>query len=60
MFSILFDIVKSCNVFGDEVLQLIFTIFGGMTMEEQYDDFYNPYEDVEFLMKSKKEEKMIN
>lgn len=30
-----------------------------MTMEEQY-DFYNPYEDMEFLMKSKKEEKMIN
>lgn len=31
-----------------------------MTMEEQYEDFYNQYEDVEFLMKSKKEEKMIN
>lgn len=29
-------------------------------MEEQYEDFYNQYEDVEFLMKSKKEEKMIN
>ena len=30
-------------------------------MEEQYEtDFYNPYEDVEFLMKSRKEEKMIN
>lgn len=30
-------------------------------MEEQYEtDFYNPYEDMEFLMKSKKEEKMIN
>lgn len=30
-----------------------------MTMEEQY-DFYNPYEDMDFLRKSKKEEKMIN
>lgn len=29
-------------------------------MEEQYEDFYNPYEDMEFLRKSKKEEKMIN
>ena len=51
---------KCCNIFGDEILQLIFTIFGGMIMEEQYEDFYNPYEDVDFLRKSKKEEKMIN
>ena len=29
-------------------------------MKEQYDDFYNPYEDMDFLRKSKKEEKMIN
>lgn len=29
-----------------------------MTMEEQY-DFYNPYEDMEFLMKSKKEENQL-
>lgn len=29
-------------------------------MEEQYEDFYNPYEDMDFLRKSKKEEKMIN
>ena len=28
-------------------------------MEEQYEDFYNPYEDVEFLMKSKKEENQV-
>lgn len=58
MFSILFDIVICCDIFGDEILQLIFTIFGGMTMEEQY-DFYNPYEDVDFLRKSRKEENQL-
>lgn len=41
------------------MLQLIFTIFGGMTMKEQCDDFYNPYEDMEFLRKSKKEENQL-
>lgn len=31
-----------------------------MTMKEQYEtDFYNPYEDMEFLMKSKKEENQL-
>ena len=28
-------------------------------MKEQCDDFYNPYEDMEFLRKSKKEENQL-
>lgn len=36
-------------------LYLLYT--GGMIMEEQYEtDFYNPYEDMEFLRKLRKEE----
>lgn len=38
--------MRYCNIY------LLYT--GGMTMEEQ--DFYNPYEDMDFLRKCIKEE----
>lgn len=57
MFSILFDIVNVVMFLEMRYYNLYLLYIGGMTMEEQYEtDFYNPYEDMEFLRKLRKEE----